>query len=148
MRIYFNETRLANASAATLFEVITDYAAYPRFNSAVINVRLVRKDDDGAEFVADRKTKIKKNVHAYDRYERHRDLVIERTYEGTPTARSTWTIHPVDADHSTLTVDAVQDMSTLPGLVMKPLLRHLFYRINFTPFIGEAERRTAQASLR
>jgi ribosome-associated toxin RatA of RatAB toxin-antitoxin module len=148
MRIHFNETRPANASAATLFEVITDYPAYSQFNSAVTNVRLVRKDDVGAEFVADRTTKIGKNVHAYDRYERHRDMIVERTYEGTPTARSTWTIHPVDADHCTLTIDAVQDMSTLPGLIMKPLLRHMFYKINFTPFIGEAERRARQTPVR
>ena len=32
MEIHFNDTRPANASAATLFEVITDYAGYPRFN--------------------------------------------------------------------------------------------------------------------
>ena len=27
------------------------------------------------------------------------------------------------------------------GLAMKPALKHLFYSINFTPFIDEAERR-------
>jgi len=144
MRIHFNDSRPANASAATLFEVITDYATYPRFNSAVVNVRLVRKDDDGAEFIADRKTKILKKVRAYDRYERRRDLVVERTYAGNPSAHSTWTIHPVDAGHCTLTIDAVQDMNALSGVVMKPLLRRLFYRLNFTPFVQEAERRASR----
>lgn len=141
MNIHFNDTRPANASAATLFEVITDYPSYPGFNSAVTNVRVVRKDDTGAEFVADRKTRIGKRVRAYDRYEQRRDLVVERTYEGSPSARSTWTIHPVDADHSTLTIDASQSMGPVRGLLMKPFLKKLFYGINFTPFIEEAERR-------
>jgi len=141
MDIHFNDTRTADAPAATLFEVITDYPAYPSFNSALIRVRVVKKDDTGAEFVADRKTKIGKKVRAYDRYERHQDLIIERTYEGSSSARSTWTIHPVDADHSTLTIDASQQMGPVRGLVMRPLLKKPFYGINFTPFIQEAERR-------
>jgi ribosome-associated toxin RatA of RatAB toxin-antitoxin module len=141
MDIHFNNTRPADAPAATLFEVITDYPAYPSFNSALIQVRVVKKDDTGAEFVADRKTKIGKRVRAYDRYERRQDLVIERTYEGSASARSTWTIHPVDATHSTLTIDATQRMGPVRGLVMRPRLKKLFYGINFTPFIHEAERR-------
>ncbi len=141
MDIHFNDTRSANASAATLFEVITDYTSYPRFNKAVTNVRVVRKDDTGAEFVADRTTKIGKSVRAYDRYETGRDLVVERTYEGNASARSTWTIHPVDPTHCTLTIDASQSMGPVRGVLMRPALKKLFYGINFTPFIEEAERR-------
>src|SRR5262245_19821194 len=121
MQIHFNDTRPANASAATLFEVLTDYAAYPRFNSAVTNVRVVRKDDDGAEFVADRTTAVGKKVRAYDRYVRRRDLVVERTYEGSDAVRSTWTIRPVDVDHCTLTIDATQDMNAVAGTAMYPV---------------------------
>ena len=145
MNIRFEDTRRAEASAATLFEVITDYRSYPRFNAAVTGVRVVRKDDAGAEFVADRKTRIGRRVRAYDRYDCHRDLVVERTYEGSPSARSTWTIHPVDAEHSTLTIAAAQRMGPVRGWLMKPFLKRLFYRINFTPFIHEAERRTKEA---
>jgi ribosome-associated toxin RatA of RatAB toxin-antitoxin module len=141
MEIHFNDTRPADVPAAVLFEVITDYAAYPRFNSAVTDVRVVRKDGVGAEFVAVRKTRIGKQVRAYDRYEHHRDLTVERTYADLPTARSTWTIHPIDHNRCTLTIDAVQTLPWPVGMVMKPLLRRLFYRINFTPFIAEAERR-------
>ncbi len=141
MDIHFNDTRPANASAATLFEVITDYARYPSFNKAVTNIRVVRKDDAGAEFVANRTTKIGKSVRAYDRYDRHGDLVVERTYEGNSSARSTWTIHAVDANHATLTIDASQKMGPVRGVIMKPALKHIFYGINFTPFIEEAERR-------
>jgi len=142
MNIHFNDTRPANAPAATLWEVITDYASYPSFNASIVDVRVAKKDDAGAEFVADRKTRIGKTVRAYDRYQRHgRDLVIERTYEGNAGARSTWTIHPVDASSSTLTIDATQKMDPVRGVLMKPALKQMFFGINFTPFIEEAERR-------
>jgi ribosome-associated toxin RatA of RatAB toxin-antitoxin module len=143
MNIHFNDTRPANASAATLWEVITDYSSYPKFNSAIIDVRVAKHDDSGAEFVADRKTRIGKTVRAYDRYHHQgRDLVVERTYEGNASARSTWTIHPVDANRCTLTIDATQGIDPVRGVLMKPALKQLFYGINFTPFIEEAERRT------
>jgi len=141
MNIHFNHTEPVNASAQTLFDVITDYASYPSFNSALIRVEVVSKDEQGAEFVADRKTKIGKQVRAYDRYELNGDLVVERTYDGNESARSTWTVHPVDENTSTLTIDASQSMGPVRGVLMKPALKHLFYGINFTPFIEEAERR-------
>ena len=56
MNIHFNDTQPADASAETLFDVITDYANYPRFNSALIKVDVVKKDESGAEFLADRKS--------------------------------------------------------------------------------------------
>jgi hypothetical protein len=40
MDVHFNDTRAANASAAKLWEVVTDYASYPTFNAAIINVRV------------------------------------------------------------------------------------------------------------
>jgi len=147
MNIHFNDTRPANASAATLWEVLTDYPGYPRFNASIIDVRVARKDDSGAEFIADRKTKIGKTVRAYDRYQRRgRDLVVERTYDGNASASSTWTIHPVDAGRSTLTIDATQSMDPVRGVLMKPALKQMFYGINFTPFIEEAERREKERS--
>jgi ribosome-associated toxin RatA of RatAB toxin-antitoxin module len=144
MKIHFNHTEPAEASAEILFEVITDYAGYPRFNPAVVKVSVVAKDEDGAEFVAKRKTRIARQVRAFDRYERTGDLTIKRTYGPRSPAQSTWTIHRVDAGHSTLTIDASTTMPLLPGLVMRPLLRRLFYGINFTPFIQEAEHRATE----
>jgi ribosome-associated toxin RatA of RatAB toxin-antitoxin module len=135
------------ASAETLFEVLTDYTNYPSFNTALIKVTVVTKDEKGAESLADRKTKIGKQVRAFDRYERNGDLVVERTYEGNESARSTWTVHPVDDDHCALTIDASQSMGAVRGVIMKPALRHLFYSINFTPFIEEAERRDREAGI-
>jgi hypothetical protein len=59
----------------------------------------------------------------------------------TTATRRTWTVQATDDGACTLTIDAVQSMPWLQGVVMKRLLRHLFYGINFTPFIEEAERR-------
>ncbi len=145
MDIHFNDTQPAAAPAQTLFDVVTDYAGYPSFNDALIHVDVVRKDEDGAEFVADRRTKIGSRVRAFDRYTRDAQLIVERTYDGNETARSTWTIRPMDDGTCTLTIDAVQSMSRVKGTVMKPMLKHLFYGINFTPFIEEAERRAQPA---
>jgi hypothetical protein len=60
--------------------VITDYAGYPRFNPAVVKMTVVAKHENGAEFIAKRKTTIAKQVRAFDRYERDGDLIIKRTY--------------------------------------------------------------------
>jgi ribosome-associated toxin RatA of RatAB toxin-antitoxin module len=142
MNIHFNDSRPAAAPAATRFEVITDYSGYPRFHSSIVDVRVAKKDEDGAEFVADRTTRIGKTVRAYDRYTRQgRDLLIERTYEGNASARATWRIHPVDATTSTLSIDAAQTMGPVRGVLMRPALKKVFYGLNFTPFIDEAERR-------
>jgi ribosome-associated toxin RatA of RatAB toxin-antitoxin module len=141
MDIHFNHTELVDAPAETLFQVITDYAGYARFNPAVVKMTVVAKDKNGAEFITKRTTRIAKQVRAFDRYERHGGLVIKRTYGPRSAAQSTWTIHPVDTGHSILTIDASATMPLVPGLVMKPLLRRLFYGINFSPFIQEAQRR-------
>jgi ribosome-associated toxin RatA of RatAB toxin-antitoxin module len=141
MNIHFNHTEPVEAPAETLFDVLTDYAGYPGFNDALINVTVVTKNERGAEFLADRKTKIGKRVRAFDRYSRNGNIVLERTYDGNESARSTWTIHPVDDETCTLTIDASQSMGPVRGTVLKPALKHLFYGINFTPFIEEAERR-------
>ena len=149
MDIHFNHTEPVQAPAETLFDVITDYGAYPSFNSSVTKVTVVTKNERGAEFLADRKTKIGKRVRAFDRYERDGDdVVVERTYEGNSSARSTWRVHPLPDGTSTLTIDASQSMGPVRGIVMKPALKHLFYGINFTPFIEEAERRARPAETR
>jgi ribosome-associated toxin RatA of RatAB toxin-antitoxin module len=143
MNIHFNDSRPAGASAETLYAVITDYAAYPRFNYAVRTMRVVQHDERGAEFVAGRSTKVEKNAHAYDRYEHGDNFVIERTYGAETDARSTWTIHAVDGGHATLNIDASMTMPWWKGMVMRPFLKKMFYGINFTPFIKEAERRAS-----
>jgi len=52
MNIHFNHTEPVKAPAEVLFDVITDYTRYPSFNSAVIKVEVVTKDENGADFPA------------------------------------------------------------------------------------------------
>lgn len=94
MNIHFNHTEPADAPAEILFEVLTDYAGYPRFYPAVVKVTVVARNESGAELVADRTTRIGTQVRAFDRYERHGDLVIERTYGPKSTAQSRWSFTP------------------------------------------------------
>ena len=89
MNIHFNHTEPVNASAQTLFDVITDYANYPSFNPALIHVEVVSKDEQGAEFLADRKTKIGKQGRAYDRYELNGDPVVETSNHAIDTSSCT-----------------------------------------------------------
>jgi ribosome-associated toxin RatA of RatAB toxin-antitoxin module len=143
MLIHFNHTETTDAPAHTMFDVLTDYMHYPQFNPAVTTVEVAWKNDDGAEFRAGRKTRVEKNACAIDRY-LHDDgsYVIERSYGNDTDARSTWTVRPIDETHCAFGIDAAMTLPFLKGVIMKPLLRHLFYGINFTPFIAEAERRT------
>ena len=53
MGIHFSAARTAGGSAATLFDGITDYVNDPKFNPALTLVSVVRREADGAEFVAD-----------------------------------------------------------------------------------------------
>lgn len=144
MDIHFKDIQYANAPADKLFEVITDYSSYPRFNPAVESVDVVAKNERGAEFFVIRNTSVGKHVHAFDRYERNGDFTIKRTYGSRSTGRSIWTIHGVDAGRSALTIEATTTMPAWKGVVMRPILKRVFFRINFTPFLREAERR-AQA---
>jgi ribosome-associated toxin RatA of RatAB toxin-antitoxin module len=146
MVIRFNDSATAKASAEELFDVITDYASYPTFNDSIIKVTVVNKDERGAEFVADRTTRIGKQVRAFDRYERNGNYVVERKYAGNESAVSTWTIEPIDNEHCKLTIDAEQSMGPVRGVLMKPALKKIFYKLNFAPFIGEAERRASTSS--
>jgi ribosome-associated toxin RatA of RatAB toxin-antitoxin module len=148
MDVHFAETRRAAAPARILFEVVTDYAGYPGFNSALMHVAVLRKDEHGAEFVADRRTKVGERVRAVDRYAHDGDLVVERTFAGGAVARSTWTIRPTDDAHCTLIIEGVQTASRLQGTVMRPFLRLLFNGSNVTPFIAEAERRARDVGVR
>ena len=76
-------TQPANASAKTLFEVITAYGNYPSFNPSVAGVAVLRKAESGAEFIAGRTAKIGKRAHAFDRYEVDGGVFgVERTRHG------------------------------------------------------------------
>ncbi len=136
MDIHFNHTEPVHAPAETLFEVITDYAGYPRFNPAVVRMTVVAKDQNGAEFVA-------KQVRTFDRYERRPDLKIKRTYGPTSEAESTWTIRRVDAGHLQAHDRCLDHHAAPARLGDEATPAALFYGINFSPFIEEAQRRAS-----
>jgi ribosome-associated toxin RatA of RatAB toxin-antitoxin module len=144
MNVHFNDTQPGGAPAETLFAVLTDYSNYPSFNSSVAKVTVLQKDDEGAEFLADRTTKIGKQAHAFDCYRRDGGLVLERTYEGIE-GSSTWTVRPVDAARSTLTIDGTMTVGLLRGLAMRIFLKRILYGTDFKPFIEEAERRAQRS---
>jgi ribosome-associated toxin RatA of RatAB toxin-antitoxin module len=146
MDVHFTLTASAEASAGTVFDVVTDYLHYPRFNSAVLDVEVVRRDEDGAEFTTGRNSRTEKQVSACDHYDRAGDLVVERTYPAESGSRSTWTIRSVDDEHCTLTVDAAQSVPWVEGVMMRPLLRRTVYGSNLRPYVEEAERRTRAAT--
>jgi hypothetical protein len=68
MDIRFRDTQSANASAETLFEVITDYSHYPHFNPAVVDVSVAESSNNGVEYTASRTPRILRDVRARDRY--------------------------------------------------------------------------------
>jgi ribosome-associated toxin RatA of RatAB toxin-antitoxin module len=93
MKLHFKDTQPVNAFGETLWEVITDCPSYPRFNPTVAGMTVRRKDEDGAEFLADMRSKIGKQLTAFDRYRRDGDIAIMRTYDGLE-GSSTWTFTP------------------------------------------------------
>ncbi len=125
MKIDFDDTKLANAPAQTLFEVLTDYQSYPSFNSAVVNVTVVKKDETGAAFVADMKSKVGKQAQAFDRYKRDQDLNVERTYDGMKAPPP----GPLTSSmRATFILGGTIGMSWLRGVMMKPLLKPMVSR--------------------
>jgi Polyketide cyclase / dehydrase and lipid transport len=146
MKVQFEDSQPARASAETLFDVLTDYTSYPSFNSAIVGMTVLRKDEDGAEFLPDRKSLIGKQARVFDRYERNGDLAIERTYAGID-GSSTWTVCAVDDASSTLTIEGTMSVGLLRGLMMKLMLKRVLYKMDFEPFIEEAERRAAEMGL-
>ena len=149
MDIRFNDTQPANASAQTLFEVITDYTHYPNFNPSATNVAVLRKDNSGAEFRATMNRKIgPTHVHVFDQYKIDGTVFkIQRTYDEID-GSSTWIARPAGQGRSTLTINGTMRFSPLRALVMKLLSKRIMSGTDFKPFIAEAERRQEAGSRR
>jgi len=140
MFIHLQHTELVAASPEQLFAVLTDYENYPRSNSNVISATIVRRDEQEAEVRAERSTLIGRKVHFIDRYAPKPLLQFERRYLGTnDTARSTWTVEPALNGQAYFTIEAQMTLPFFPGVFQRPILKRMFYRINFPPFIKAAE---------
>jgi ribosome-associated toxin RatA of RatAB toxin-antitoxin module len=139
MFIHLRHTELVTASPERLFSVLTDYDEYPRWNRNVISTTVIRRDEHEAEVLAERTTLIGKKVRFIDTYAPKPLLQFERRYIGNETARSTWTVEPAHNGQAYFTIEAEMTLRFFPGIFQRPILKRMFYRINFPPFIRAAE---------
>jgi len=140
MFIHLQHTELVAASPEQLFAVLTDYEAYPRWNRHVVSATIVRRDEREVEVRAERSTLIEKKAHFIDTYAPRPLLQFERRYIGNDTARSTWTVEPAFNGQAYFTIEAQMTLPFFSGIFQRPILKRMFYRINFPPFISAAER--------
>ncbi len=147
MKLKVTHTQLVNAPAAALYEVLTDYAAYPSFRRDIRTVTVISKDEAGAEFAIATGTRGTAS-RAYDRYVEGRDIVVERTCQSDPTARTTWTIQAVDDLHATVTAEGQATVPAGWGRLRRGSLSREFIDRNLSCFVAEAERRAGTPHVR
>jgi hypothetical protein len=146
MLIRFVRTELVETTPARLFAVLTDYANYPRANPQVLKVVVKRHDAHGAEVYAERNTPIGKKVTFIDTYALPPPLHITRRYVGQDSASSTWTVEPAFGGRCYFTIMAEMRVPFVPGIFLRPILRRMFYRLTFPPFIHAATRAATQGT--
>jgi ribosome-associated toxin RatA of RatAB toxin-antitoxin module len=150
MLIHFQHTELVAVSPQQLFAVLTDYQAYPASNPQVVSAQIVGEQENAVEVEAQRKTLIGKRVRFTDTYAPKPLLQFIRRYAGRDTAKSTWTVEPAFGGQAYFTIEAEMTVPFVQGVFQRPLLKRMFYRLNFSPFIraaqGSSKRETRQAS--
>jgi hypothetical protein len=142
MRVRFHHSGLVESSLETIVEVLTDYVRHPDLDPTLWRVTVVWQDEAGAELVLDRRSRLRRQVHALDRYHRDGDVTLERMPVGESATRTTWTVHRISTRRSRLSVEAGQELPAHRAFLLRPLLRRDFHRFDVTPFVIEAERRT------
>jgi hypothetical protein len=146
--IRFQRTELVEATPERLFAVLTDYANYPRANPQVLKAVVKRRDAAGAEVYAERDTPFGKKVTFIDTYAPPPPLQITRRYVGQDAASSTWTVEPAFGGRCYFTITAEMRVPFVPGVFLRPILRRMFYRLNFPPFMHAATRAAAPHAAR
>jgi ribosome-associated toxin RatA of RatAB toxin-antitoxin module len=141
MRVRFERSVTVAVDATCLFDVITDYDAYPAFVPAVASTTVVARGDDGAEVVVGWTTRLRQESRFRDRYTRADETRIERELAGNESAATVWTIRAVDTGHSTLILVASLDAPWIVRLLLAPMLARAVDRTNLAPFVAEALRR-------
>jgi hypothetical protein len=142
MLIRCQHTELVETTPERLFAVLTDYANYPRVNSQVLKTVVKRQDAHGAEVYAERNTPVGKKVTFIDTYAMPPLLQFTRRYVDQGPASSVWTVEPAVGDRCYFTIVAQTQMPFFPGVFMRPILRRMFYPLNFPPFIRAAMQTT------
>jgi polyketide cyclase/dehydrase/lipid transport protein len=141
MLIHFQHTELVAVSPERLFGVLTDYQAYPASNPQVVSATIIGRHGNEVEVEAQRKTLIAKHVRFTDTYAPKPLLQFVRRYAGKDTASSTWTVEPAFGGQAYFTITAEMTVPFVQGVFQRPILKRMFYHLNFPPFI-----RAAQAS--
>jgi ribosome-associated toxin RatA of RatAB toxin-antitoxin module len=150
MLIHFQHTELVAVSPQQLFAILTDYQNYPASNPQVISATVIGQHGNEVEVEAQRKTLIMKQVRFTDTYAPRPLLQFVRRYANKNTAISTWTVEPAFGGQAYFTITAEMTVPFVQGVFQRPILKHMFYHLNFPPFIRAAQRsgkhETRQAS--
>ena len=141
MLIHFQHTELVAVSPQQLFDVLTDYQSYPASNPQVVSATIIDRHDNKVEVQAQRTTLIGKQVRFTDTYAPKPLLQFVRRYADNGAAISTWTVEPAFGGQAYFTITAETTMPSVQGIFLYPILKRMFYHLNFPPFI-----RAAQAS--
>jgi hypothetical protein len=138
MLVHCHHTEVVDATPEQLFAVLTDYASYPRTNPQVLKTIVKRQDANGAEVYAERNTPIARKVTFLDTYGPPPLLQFTRRYVGQDGASSTWTVEPASGGRCYFTIVADMRLPFFPGIFVRPILKRMFYPLNFPPFIRAA----------
>jgi hypothetical protein len=140
MLIHFQHTELVAVSPQHLFAVLTDYQAYPASNPQVVSASVMSRHGNEVEVQAQRTTLIGKHVRFTDTYAPQPLLQFVRRYTGHETAISTWTVEPAFGGQAYFTITAERTLPFVQGILLYPMLKRMFYHLNFPPFIRAAQR--------
>jgi hypothetical protein len=138
MLIRFQHTELVEAAPDRLFAVLTDYANYPHTNSQVLKTVVKHQNARGAEVYAERRTPVARKVTFVDSYAAAPLRQFTRRYAGDNSSSSVWTVEPAFGGQSYFTILAEMRVAFFPGILLWPILRQMFYSLNFAPFIRAA----------
>ena len=140
MLIHFQHTELVAVSPQHLFAVLTDYPACPASNPKVVSATVIGRHGNQVEVQTQRRTLIGKHAHFTDTYAPTPLLQFVRRYAGHDTATSTWTVEPAFGGQAYFTITAEMTVPWVQGIFLYPMLRRMFYPLNFPPFIRAAQR--------
>jgi hypothetical protein len=93
----------------------------------------------------ERNTPVGKKVTFIDTYAGRPLLQFTRRYVGQDSARSVWTVEPAFGGRCYFTIMAEMRVRFFPGVLLRPVLRRMFYPLNFPPFIRAAMQSTTLA---
>jgi hypothetical protein len=138
MLIHCQRTELVESTPEELFGVLTDYANYPRVNPQVLKTVVKHQDAHAARVYAERTTPVGKKVTFIDTYATPPLRQFTRRYVGEDSSSSVWTVEPAFGGRCYFTIVADMRVPFFPGIFLWPILKRMFYPLNFPPFIRAA----------